>query len=322
MAVTNFLVSSLPAYVKTNEDLLVKNFALVGSETRLRIGRQFGIKKDAYLNYLDIAATLQDGSSCGFDPLDEITLSQRTIETAAIKVNGEICPETLLGKYAEYLVRINATEHDLPFEQYIVDALVAELNKKIEKLIWLGDTSSANTDIKWIDGFIAQMSADASVIPVSITAGTPAYEGIRQVYLSLPEEALEKGAEIYVSPAIFRNFVNDLVVLNYYHYAGPVNEAPSEFIFPGSDVKVVKTPGLSGDLNIVGTFPANLVYGCDGENDQESIDIWWSADNRVFRYEAKWNSGVAYHFPDQVVLGTFAAAPDAMGLCPCTPAGE
>ena len=321
MAVTNFLVSSLPAYVKQNEDLLVKNFALVGTDTRRRIGRQFGIKKDAYLNYLDLAPTLQDGSACGFDPLDEITLSQRTIETAAIKVQGQICPETLLGKWGEYLVRINATEHDLPFEEYIVDALVRELNKKIEKLIWLGDTSSANTDLKWIDGFIVQMSADASVIPVAIS-GTTAFEGIREVYLAIPEEALERGAEIYVSPSIFRNFVNDLVVLNYYHYAGPQDEAPSEFIFPGSDVRVVKTAGLSGDLNIVATFPENLVYGCDGENDQESIDIWWSEDNRVFRYEAKWNSGVAYHFPDQIVLGTFAAAPDAMGICPCTPAGE
>lgn len=318
MAITNFLVSSLPAYVKANEDVIVKNFALIGGGTRARIGLQTGIKKDAYLNYLDLKAVFQDGSGCGFNPLDEITLSQRTINTAAIKVNGEICPETLLGKYAEYLVRVSATEKDLPFEEYIMDALVAEINKGIEKLIWLGDTSNSDP----IDGFIAQMTADTDVIPVTITSGTSAYEGIRAVYLALPEEALERGAEIYVSPSIFRAFVNDLVVLNYYHYAGPTAEAPSEFIFPGSDVRVVKTAGLAGDLHIVGTFPRNLVYGCDGENDAESIDLWWSEDNRLFRYEAKWNSGVAYHFPEQVVLGTFAAAPEAMGICPCAAAGE
>ena len=46
----NFLVSSLPDYVQTNQDLLIKNFALVGTDTRKRIGLQTGVKKDAYLN--------------------------------------------------------------------------------------------------------------------------------------------------------------------------------------------------------------------------------------------------------------------------------
>ena len=313
MAVTNFLVSSLPAYVKTNEDLIVKSFALVGTETRRRIGLQTGIKKDAYLNYLDLTPSFQDGAGCGFNPLDSITLSQREISTATIKVDGEICPETLLGKYAEYLVRVSATENDLPFEQYIIDTLVAQINKGIESLIWTASISGGDL----INGFLAQMGADTDVLTESITAGTSAYEGINQVYMAIPEEALERGAAIFVSPAIFRAFVSDLVALNYYHYAGPMAEAPNEFVFPGSDVRVIKTPGLSGSLKIVGTFPENLVYGTDGENDSESVDLWWSQDNRDFRYEVKWNSGVAYHFPDQIVLGTFAAAPSPMGICPC-----
>ena len=313
MAVTNFLVSSLPAYVKTNEDLIVKSFALVGTETRRRIGLQTGIKKNAYLNYLDLTPSFQDGAGCGFNPLDSITLSQREIRTATIKVDGEICPETLLGKYAEYLVRVSATENDLPFEQYIIDTLVAQINKGIESLIWTASISGGDL----IDGFLAQMGADTDVLTESITAGTSAYEGINQVYMAIPEEALERGAAIFVSPAIFRAFVSDLVALNYYHYAGPMAEAPNEFVFPGSDVRVIKTPGLSGSLNIVGTFPENLVYGTDGENDSESVDLWWSQDNRDFRYEVKWNSGVSYHFPDQIVLGTFAAAPSPMGICPC-----
>ena len=49
--------------------------------------------------------------------------------------------------------------------------------------------------------------------------------------------------------------------------------------------------------------------GTDGENDQEAIDIWWSLDDRVFKYQVKWASGIAYRFPNMNVLGTFAAAP-------------
>lgn len=317
MAVTNFLVTSLPNYVQTNRDILIKSFGLVGDGTRRHIGLQTGIKKDAYLNYLDLAPVLQDGSDCAFNPLDSITLSQREINTAAIKVDGQICPETLLGKYAEYLVRINATENDLPFEQYILDMLVAQINKKIEKLIWQGDTSSNDPDLKWIAGFLAQFAADNNVVTVSIASGSSAYEGIQAVYMALPDEAIERGAVIFAAPSIYRSFIQDLISLNYSAYAGPNGTNPDEFLFPGTNVRVVRTPGLAGSLKLVGTFGDNLVYGCDMENDHEDIDLWWSQDDRVFKYQVKWNSGVAYHFPDQVVVGTFAAAPSALGICPC-----
>lgn len=312
MAVTNFLVSSLPAYVQENRDLLIKNFALVGTATRSRIGLQTGVKKSAYLNYFDLTPVLQDGSGCGHNPLDEITLSSRTVEVAAIKDDGQICPETLLGKYAEYLVRIAATENDLPFERYIVDTLVAAINKKIEKLIWLGDVSkTSDTDLKWIDGIIEQLSDDASCIDVSISSGKTAYEGILAVYMAMPEEVLERGGVIFVSPSIYRSFLQDMVAINFFHYAGPEAAAPEEFVLPGTDVRVVKTPGLAGDLHIVGSFADNFVYATDGENDNEDIDIWWSSDDRVFKYQVKWASGVAYRYPNLNVLGTFAATPAA-----------
>lgn len=309
MANENFIVSSLPDYVHNNREVLLKNFALVGTETRRRIGLQTGVKKDAYLNFLNVAPTLQSGASCGFSAAGDVALTQRTISTAMIKVDLEICPENLIGKWAEYLVRVSATENDLPFEQWIVDGLVAEINKKIEKLIWQGDhTQSSDASIKWIDGFLYIANADADVIDVNIASGVSAYNGLVQVYASIPEESLERGACIFVSPAIFRCFMQDLVGKNYFHY-DPRVASPDEVILPGTDVRVVKTPGLAGSLKVLATFPENLVYGCDMEGDAEDIDIWFSQDNRNFRMQAKWNSGVQMAFPGQVVLGVFAAAP-------------
>ena len=303
----NFDVTGLAAYVQDNRDLLIKNFALVGTATRRRISIQTGVKGSAHINFLELAAVLQDGSTCTFNAQDELALTQREIVTAAIKVDGEICPRTLRGTYAEYLIRINATSEELPFEQYIIDAIVAEINKKIEKLIWQGDTTSNDPNLKWINGFLKQAGADASVIPVSITGtAASAYADILAVYNAAPEEALERGLSIFVSPAMFRAFVQTLVTNNYYHYSGPQDSYPDEFIFPGTDARVVRTPGLAGLASeaMLATFPRNLYYGCDVEGDSEDIDIWYSKDNRTFRYEVLWNSGVAYAFPDQIVLGT------------------
>jgi hypothetical protein len=313
-AVTNFLVSGLPAYVQTNRDLIIKSFGLVGTGTRGRIGIQTGVKKVAALNYLALAAQFQDGSECGFNPVDEIALTQKNIVAAAIKVNGQICPETLLGKYAEYLVRVNATENELPFEQYIIDTLVKQINKGIESLIWKGNTAGSPADL--IDGFLTQFAADNGVITATLTGIAAAYDAVKTVYFAMPEETLERGGAIFVDPAIFRALLNDLVVLNYYHYEMG-NGNPEELLLPGTDVRVIKTPGLASTNAIVGTFAENLVYGTDMENDQEDVDLWWSQDDRLFKYEVKWVSGVAYHFSDQVAYGVMDAAPTPMGACPC-----
>ena len=64
----NFVVTSLPDYVENNRDVILKNFALVGTDTRRRISLQTGVKTSAYLNYLAHAPVLQDGKGCGFNP--------------------------------------------------------------------------------------------------------------------------------------------------------------------------------------------------------------------------------------------------------------
>ena len=317
MASDNFVVSGLTAYIEQNKDLLLKNFALVGTATRKRIGIQTGVKYKEHLHYLALAPTLQSGSECGFSAAGTATLSERTIETADIKVDMDICPKHLVGKYAEYLVRINATEQDLPFEQYILDGVTAEINKKIEKLIWQGDKSqTSDADIKWIDGFLEQFKDENSYLAAymvggsALAHGTSAWNAIKAVYMAMPEETLERGGVIFVGPALYREFVLDLVAKNLFHYSGPQDAAPEEIIFPGTDVKVVKTPGLAGTTlpTLVGTFADNLVYGCDMENDNEDFDLWFSKDDRVWKLTANWNTGVAYHFPGQVVMATIAAS--------------
>ena len=312
MAVTNFLVSSLPDYVAVNNDLLIASFGLPNDGTRRYIGIQTGIKKSAYLNYLALDANFQDGSSCGFNPLDEITLGQKAIECAVIKVDGEICPETLLGKWGEWRVRVKATENELPFEGYIMEALLGQIRKGIETLIWQADSGGSDP----IDGFLAQFGNDGSTVSVTLTGITSAYDAVKAVYFQIPEAALERGGKIFVDPAIFRALLNDLTVLNYYHY-DMGNGFAEEFLLPGTDVRVIKTAGLAGTYAIVGTFGENLVYGCDMQNDSEAIDLWWSNDNRVFRYQVKWVSGVAYHFSDQIAWGVMDDAPTPLGTCPC-----
>ena len=310
MANVNFLVSSLPDYVQTNRDILLKTFALAGSGTRERMTIQTGVKLNAYVNFLDIDPTLQDGSACGFSADGSAELSQRTINAPSIKVDMEICPRTLVGKYAEYLVRNNANAESLPFEAEVLQGVTDVINTKIEKLIWQGDkTKTDDADLKWIDGLLKLIAAENTAKKVSIASGSSAYAGLISVFKAIPAEARKRGASIFVAPEIFDQFALELVAANLYHYSGPQDEEPQEIVLPGTACRIVKTYGLEGSLKVVGTFARNLIYGTDMQGDEEDVRLWYSQDNDTFRLKVLWNSGVQVAFPDQCVIGTFAAAP-------------
>lgn len=307
----NFIVSGLTDYVATNRDLVIASFGLVGGGTRDLVTTITGVKYKEKLNYLDIEPEFQSGENCGFTPQNGgLELSDREVEVAPIKVDIDICPRTLRKKYAQYLIRMNAVEEGqrLPFEAEVVNGLVDQINKKIELLIWQGDTEAvSNPDL--IDGWIKMITDTDVAYTINVTLPAGAYEGILAIYMALPGEVLKRGASIFVAPEIYRVFMQDMVAKNYYHYAGAQNAAPTEFILPGTNVKVVETEGLAGSLTIVGTFAKNLVYATDMEGDEEDFDIWYSKDDRIFKMEALWVSGVNYYFPDMIVWGTFAAAP-------------
>ena len=297
MPTANFIVTSLPAYVEENRDLLIKNFGLVGGSIRNRIGIQTGVKFKENLNYLEIAPTFQDGLNCELEPAGDVTLTNRELETAWIEVLIAICPKKLVGKWAEYLVRANANAESLPFEQYIIDGFIAEVNRKIDKLIFQGDKSlTTNPDLKWIDGFVKVFQADGTEITIS--GANNMFDKLQQIYAGMDDYTLSRGGEIYVSPANYRAFLMDLVNANLYHYAGAVNDYPHEFVLPGSDVKVVMTEGLEGVNGVaLATFADNLRYGCDMENDQEDVAVKYDSIKELFYVKALWNSGVQIAFP-------------------------
>ena len=307
----NFIVSDLTDWVATNRDLLIASFVLVGGGTRDLVTIMTGVKYKEKLNYLEIEPELQDGEDCDFTPQEGgLTLSQREVMVAPIKVDIDICPRTLRKKYASYLIRMNAVEEGkrMPFAQEVANGLVDQINKKIETLIWQGDTEAvSNPDL--IDGWLKQITDTDAADTIEVTLPAGAYEGILAVYMAMPTQTLKRGGVIFVAPEIYKVFMQDMVVKNYYHYAGAQNAAPTEFILPGTNVKVIETEGLEGSKTIVGTFAKNLVYATDMENDEEDFDMWYSKDDRKFKIEALWVSGVNYYFPEMIAWGTFAASP-------------
>lgn len=305
----NFTVSGLSAYVKNNEDVLIKSVVLgeVKGDTIGNLTKQLGIKTKERLNYLNVDPTFQDGTNCGFSAVGSTEFTERELETKQYKVQDQYCDRLLLGKFAEYQVKINAQKEasDLPFEAELMNEIIGGINAKMEHEVWLGTATGSSL----IKGFVTLAAGvdSASTVAVSIASGTSVYNAIKAVVMAIPEKIIDD-AVIFVSPAIYRAFVQEMVEKNYFHYKNDGDLEDRDITFPGTDIKVHKTIGLTGDKkHIYASTYKNLVYGADLMGDEEKVKAWVDDSSELVKYSIRWNAGVMTYFPDMVVLGTGAA---------------
>lgn len=297
----NPIVTGLPAYIEEhNLPLLAK--AIMGSKSIGMLNVTTSVKGPTALNLLSTEVVFQDGSDCGWTASGNTELSQRVLNPAYLKINTNFCEKKLLKKWAEYQVKVAAGMKELPFEEDFVNSIVDGVNEKLEKMIWQGVSGATS-----FDGFISVLSG-TSAITVEKTSGTPAYTAIKDVYLAIPEAVVEKeDCAIFVGPAIFRQFIQELVAANLYHFEPTDKEG--EYTLPGSACKVISVAGLAGTSGadyIIAGRKSNFFYGTDLEGDENKVEFWYSQDNREFRLAIEWLSGVQVAFPDEVVVGTIA----------------
>lgn len=300
-----YVVSGLTDYVEINKDALIRDVVLgfVEGDTIAKMGKQMGVKGSEVLNYLNVDPVLQNGKGCGFSPVGNTNFSERTVETHILKVNDEWCNDDLLGKYAEYLVKFGANKNaeEFGFEKEILDGIGRGINKKMEKIVWQGDTGLSITGL--IE--LAEGADSASTIftdAFSADTAMTIYDKVKAVIMEIPEEILDN-AVVFVSPSNFRSLVFELLEKNNFHIT-PEEIEKGEFYFPATTIPIHKTYGLTGvDNKIYATTWGNMIYACDMMSDREEYRVWFSDDNDVHRLKIKFNMGVTTLFPDAVVLG-------------------
>lgn len=280
-------VEGLGAYVAENKDIILKDIVFGGEygNTVPLMTKELGIKGTAKIHPSTIEAVLQPvNGECGFNASGDLTIGEVEIVTEQVKVNTEFCAEKLIGKFAEYQVRVGAVEGALPFEAEIVEGLVKSINKQVETGVW--------TKLEQRGGTSNFSYTDANA--------TTAYEKIMATYMRMDEKVLEDGI-IFVSPSMFREYVQNLVEKNLYHY-NPADGAMDEIFIPGASVRVRKARGLSGDTTY-GTSPKNMVYATDFMGNAEEVKVWFSNDNDTYRVKVRFNYGAAFIFPELVASG-------------------
>lgn len=296
------IVSSLPAYVNQNREL-IRSTSIIGSRTAQLFTRQSGVKGSAAINLLSTSIAFGNGAACGWNEAGSQTLTQRVIVTGQVKVNMAYCEKTLIGKWAEKEVEIKADPKSLPFEEEFMAGVVEGVQDALETALWQGDTTSANDNLKRFDGMIKILANDASVLTETIAANTSYINAVKQVLMAMPAKTLKEDAVIFCAPEFLRNYEQALVSANLYHFE-PGKDF-EDITIPGSNVKLVAVGGLVGIKKLIAGRLSNFFYGYDIEDSVEAYDLWYSKDNREFRLAIEFNAGVQVAFPAEVVVGTY-----------------
>ena len=291
-------VSTLSNYVEEKRLPLIAKSFLRGKTVDL-IQLETGVLQDTALNLVSASVEFGDGASCGFNPTDGVALSQRILKPTFLKVNQVFCDKDLLKKWASYEVKLAAGREQLPFEEKFMEEIANAISESIEKLVWQGDSSHTNEP----DGFLKILETGGSgVVSATWTAGTTAYNKIKTVYNAIPANIIDKeDTVIFVGEETYREFIQDLVAANLYHFA-PDYKA-GEYMVPGTSIRVIAVNGLNATGKIVAGRLSNFFYGVGAEDDKDTFDFWYSQDNREFRLAVYFAIALQVAYPNEIVLG-------------------
>ena len=311
----SFSVSTLSNYTKENEAQLVTS-SVLGAKTAALIKSagnvMVGVKSAETINIMDTDAFFQAGGTCGWNASGTTSFTQRTVTVGKIKVQEALCPKALEAKYLQKALPTGSQYDSIPFEQDYSDRKAKTIASQLETALWQGDTASANGNLNKFDGFIKLIGAAAGVVDAnvsgfisgapltSITAGNVVslFDG---VYKAIPAKVVAADDMVIVCGSdTFRTYTIALKNANMFNYAFD-GKADSEFVLPGTPIKVVSLQGLNGTNDVYAMRLSNLFLGTDLLNEEEKFEIFFAKEADEVRFAAEFKMGVNVAFPDEIV---------------------
>jgi hypothetical protein len=267
--------------------------------------KQVGIKFAAALNLMDTDALIQSGDTCGYETSGTTAFTQRNITVGRMKVQETLCPRSLEQYWMQTQLTAGSTYDGVPFEQAFSEQKALRIAEALENAIWKGNAyfSGVNQLLNAASGSTISGNTGAVSASVGITTGN-AIQIFDGIYNQIPQAILTRNdLVIFCGWDNFRTLLgafksSTAVMYNQVDLAGL---ADGDIMYPGTNVRVIAVPGLTGTNRIVSSYLGNFFYGTDLLSDEEQFSIWFSKDNDQVRFQASFKAGVQIAYPDLVV---------------------
>jgi len=300
---------NLAAYTD-QERLPLITKAVFSAKSASLFTKQVGIKFAAALNLMDTDAVLQNGDACGYTSSGTTTFSQRNITVGRMKVMETLCPRSLEQYWMQTQLTAGSMYDGVPFEQAFAEQKALRIAEALETAIWQGNTyfSGVNQLLNAASG--STISGNTGAVSASVGITTTNVIGIFDaIYNQIPQAILTKqDLVIFCGWNNYRTLVQafkqgtttgGLAVL--YNQVDLASLANGEFVYPGTNVRVIAVPGLTNTNRIVCSYLGNFFYGTDLLSDEEQFSIFYARENDEIRSIAAFKAGVQIAYPDLVV---------------------
>ena len=297
----SFSLGTLTAYTEQNRLPLITK-AVFAARTAALFTKQVGIKSAASLNLMDTDAALAAGTSCGWTASGTTTFSQRNITVAAMKIQEALCPRSLEQYWMQTQLTQGSTYDGVPFEQAFAEQKALRIAEALENAIWSGSTLV--TGLLTILNAASGSTVSGNTGAVSSITTTNVISVFDNIYNQIPQAILTRNDLVmFCGWNNFRTLIgafkaNTGVMYNQVDLQGL---ADGDIIYPGTNVRVVAVPGLTGTNRIVCSYLGNFFYGTDLLSDEENFSLWYSKDNDEVRFQAAFKAGVQFAYPDLMV---------------------
>jgi hypothetical protein len=304
----NYVVSGLADYTNQQSlDLISK--AILADPTANYVQVMPNIKSAEDIHTIESDLQVQSGSA-GFGASGSTTLGKVTLSVDKMKVNEILDSYALEAKYTQLALNPGSILTEVPFEAYISEEKTKALSKVIAKQYWQGDKVSGSGNLALSDGLIVDLADDATRV-VAATAGTSwnssnIIGSVQTMIAAQDVDVADSDSRVmFMSPAFYQILVDALFAGNYFHVA-PDTLVGGEFVFPGSNVRIVRTYGLQGSSSHNDAVNSNdcvalvdtryIYWGTDLVSDYSSFEIFYSRDNDEVRFISRYKCGAAHLF--------------------------
>jgi len=309
-------VSGLAAYVdEQREDLITRS--VTEAKTLRYITIQEGIKGSQEIKLLDDSIVYQDGD-CSMTPQGDTVFTDRAIAVETLGYMKRFCQKDLDGFWTQLALRPGASAEDktLPFEAQITNYLLQLHALELDKLIWKGNKATGTGNLQWMNGYRQFLTTANGCVNLntsstaSITASN-AYDVFYECFMNTPENVAESTDFVcFTGRENFNFLMKDLVDSNFFHYSPSDIATMDEVIVPGTDMRVIKVPGLNGLDNIYTGRASHFVFGTDLTSDFDNYDLFYSQDDDVIYVRSKFRAGVQVPFLDQIGVWNGTSSPN------------
>lgn len=308
----NVNTAGLTAYVDEN-DTSIKYQLQMATSLMPFAEVHTGVKGTQRIHFGTTTATFQT-DACSYNASDTTTLTEKDITVGKIAIMEDICPKLLQGFWAQQILAAGSRgEEAIPSEisKFWMDKKLNVIAKQINVADFQGDTASGSANLNKYNGLIKEVFNDASTIDgntsdaATATSASNILARMQEMYLAIPTDlfgdAPDGGNLVWFLPHEYWRFYTEaLKVANLFNWVGG-ESTPESLKYYGTNITLSPQIGLASQDKMMITTTDNIQIAVDLESDEDTVEVWYSKDDRINHSLVAFKRGITYKFSDYMV---------------------